>query len=897
MGYHKKFNCFIGKFLSILYIIYNKKKNIFYTGMGSIKMGSINMMLRILVIITFLMAAICLADNRSVGIQYLYPKPGTKYIPPEAKLIVRFKHINPKQIGNLASLFTVSGTKSGPISGTTSLISDGRTIHFMPDHPFQLSEQITVRLMPSKTGDRLVSYLDTSYTFQISSNPDPFASIQETAEHISFPDAAASRKMYKKGNAFEPVVLNGISIPSDFPWIDITINDNPDPGYIFLNNWDGQPYNVIFDNSGAPIWYWRTPDRRRDFKVQKDGNLSMLIRGGYGGGYGHIVLDSTYTVIDVLRAADGYATDEHELQIQPDGHWFVIGIRGEEVDMSQYVDGGRTDATVHVGALQAFSPNGELLLCVSAWELYDIRDTEIENLTGGSFRFPHMNAIDIDEDGHILISSRHMSEVTKIHRETGSIIWRLGGAHSDFTFENDDELNGFRSQHDIRVLGDGHYTVFDNGNLHNPPVSRAVEYALDTTAMTATLVWQFRDTPDKYTDWMGNAQRLPNGNTLINWADGSLPKLTEVRPNGEKAFEMDFVEYAHCYRLFRFPWKGIAKVPYLVVEGNTECITLLFNKFGDSTIDHYNIYGDTRSSPTQLLATTDQSFINLFDLENGKRYWFRVTAVDNMGTQSGYSNEEEVLVNITPPGTNLLFNSDFSDGRTYWNFERSGTATAVGVVDDGVFQFYIVNGGSEIWNVQLYQQDLTLVEGRDYTFAFDAWADEPRIIEAKVGKASDPFTNYSKIGMTYITQEKERYNYPFTMENQTDQDCRVVVNCGNSDIHVYLDNVFLSLGEPNDADLKFVGDPLPQSYKLSGNYPNPFNNATIINYQLSKNSEVELTVYDILGKKVSVLASGMHAAGTHTVRWNASDCPAGIYFIQLKANGRIRDAQKMIYLK
>ena len=101
------------------------------------------------------------------------------------------------------------------------------------------------------------------------------------------------------------------------------------------------------------------------------------------------------------------------------------------------------------------------------------------------------NAIDIDEDGHILIASRHFSEVTKIDRRTGQVIWRLGGPHSDFVFV-DDPLDGFSCLHDIRALGNHHYTLFDNGNDHDPPVSRAVEYELDPNDMTATLIWEYR---------------------------------------------------------------------------------------------------------------------------------------------------------------------------------------------------------------------------------------------------------------------------------------------------------------------------------------------------------------------------------------------------------------------
>src|SRR4029079_2465823 len=90
--------------------------------------------------------------------------------------------------------------------------------------------------------------------------------------------------------------------------------------------------------------------------------------------------------------------------------------------------------------------------------------------------------------------------------------------------------------------GTNRYTLFDNGDLHSPPVSRAVEYELDLTNHTARVVWQYPATPTTslYSFYMGNAQRLPNSNTLINWAVGNLPKLTEVRPNGTKAFEMNW---------------------------------------------------------------------------------------------------------------------------------------------------------------------------------------------------------------------------------------------------------------------------------------------------------------------------------------------------------------------
>ena len=125
--------------------------------------------------------------------------------------------------------------------------------------------------------------------------------------------------------------------------------------------------------------------------------------------------------------------------------------------------------------------------------------------------------------------------------------------------------------------------------FHVPYFSRALEFELDTLNMTVTKVWEFAEDPLTYSRYMGNTQRLPNGNTLINWAVYNKPKLTEVRPDGSKAFEMDFKNGYDCYRTFRYPWKGKAIVPYLVIESWDDRVSLMFNKFGDTDVDHYNI--------------------------------------------------------------------------------------------------------------------------------------------------------------------------------------------------------------------------------------------------------------------------------------------------------------------
>ncbi len=593
----------------------------------------------------------------------------------------------------------------------------------------------------------------------------------------------------------QPMIMsNGVSVPSNFPHINITINDNPDSGYIFIDNRGGlgNAWNIIFDNNGDPVWYLPTGnEERRDFKIQPNGWATMMIRGGYGDGAGFIALNEHYEHVHTFRAVDGYNTDEHEIKVLENGGYLLIGIRDLTVNMSDYIPGDNRIVTVSESCIQEFNANDVRLKTYAGFDYFDLADVWPEELLRSfQIRFPHMNAIDIDNDGNIILSSRHINEITKINRQTKEIIWRLGGAHSDFNFVND-PLNGFFGQHSVRVVGNNRYLLFDNGNFHDPPVSRAVEYELNTNTMTATLKWEYRNPPGtSYSYYMGNVQRLPNGNTLINWAVPDRPKLTEVRPNGTVAFEMNFVDQYECYRVHRFPWHGKAEKPYLIVESHTNRVSLIFNQFGDPDVNYYNIYGGTSPNPTTVLDTSKLTLKNLTNLENGRQYYFRVTSVTN-GLESDYSNEESALVQIIQSGQNMVRNGDFSNAKENWTWELQGSGSAEWFVENGVSHFDISEGGPDIYDVQLRQNGIPLVQGEEYLFEFDAWADADRLIEAKVGQDGGSYLNYSKLGYSYITTQNQHFEYTFTMDDPSDLNSRVVFNTGTSDIDVYIDNISL----------------------------------------------------------------------------------------------------------
>jgi subtilisin-like proprotein convertase family protein len=89
---------------------------------------------------------------------------------------------------------------------------------------------------------------------------------------------------------------------------------------------------------------------------------------------------------------------------------------------------------------------------------------------------------------------------------------------------------------------------------------------------------------------------------------------------------------------------------------------------------------------------------------------------------------------------------------------------------------------------------------------------------------------------------------------------------------------------------------IPNYYSLSQNYPNPFNPVTKITYTLPKSGNVELKVYDILGREVATLVNEVKPAGIYDVNFNASNLASGIYFYRIKA-GDFSSIKKMVLVK
>ena len=76
----------------------------------------------------------------------------------------------------------------------------------------------------------------------------------------------------------------------------------------------------------------------------------------------------------------------------------------------------------------------------------------------------------------------------------------------------------------------------------------------------------------------------------------------------------------------------------------------------------------------------------------------------------------------------------------------------------------------------------------------------------------------------------------------------------------------------------------PKSYLIQSAYPNPFNPTIIINYNLSINTNVTITIHKITGQKIQTLINEFIVSGNHTINWNAKNYPSGIYLIRIQTN-------------
>jgi len=337
-------------------------------------------------------------------------------------------------------------------------------------------------------------------------------------------------------------------------------------------------YLMVLNNDGTPYAYKELPDDYAyDFKVQPNGLISyaqFTHHHSYSGG-GHCIhtlLDQNLEIVEEIQLANGYFAEAHDFQLLPNGHALLFGYYVSQVDMSPLTLGGHPAAQVTGGIVQELDAERNALFQWRTWDTYDLTASPTSRAITSTW---HLNAISMDVDGNIFVATP--LEVKKINRQTGQILYHLGGDENEFTFAGDGADPSHMGGHSFHRIANGHVLIYDNGNRKGSRSSQVHEYRLDEENKIAELVWSYVPETSIPAWHRGNAQRLPNGNTFIGWGGASgksIPTCSEVTPEGEVVFELYFDNpQVESYRAFRMPFppevEGTEVLDFELASGNT----------------------------------------------------------------------------------------------------------------------------------------------------------------------------------------------------------------------------------------------------------------------------------------------------------------------------------------
>jgi arylsulfate sulfotransferase len=250
--------------------------------------------------------------------------------------------------------------------------------------------------------------------------------------------------------------------------------------------------------------------------------------------------------------------DHHDLVLLEDDHYIVAA------NVTKVVNNIPASLTGGVAASRTVVPS--ILQEVKAgraifeWDGSAFPEFYTAAVLDGNFADPaglpdymHFNSIQVDTDGNLIASFRNVSQVVKINRSTGAILWRLGGPNSDFPL-----ATGQRSsaQHFARRNADGTISLHDNGNLNTPQVTRGLSYRLDESRKVVT---DFRAAGYQgiFSVATGSTQFLPGNRMFTNWGvvDSAIVDVSEIDPDTQVAqFTLRFTAGNYfSYRAIKIP--------------------------------------------------------------------------------------------------------------------------------------------------------------------------------------------------------------------------------------------------------------------------------------------------------------------------------------------------------
>jgi hypothetical protein len=503
---------------------------------------------------------------------------------------------------------TVTGSQSGPHRGRLLAYSQGDGASFVPERPFAQGERVSVHAELVQSGHAT----PFAWSFTVAVRDRPGSSSAAVVGVAKNPDARGSTPREYQSFHSRP----GLRPPD----VTVSSQDRTATGDLFLAPYAGvgQYGPMILNPHGQLIWFKALSPpgtRAGNLRVQSyEGKPVLtwwqdpLIAGGSRTA-GDVIANSAYETIAVVRAGNGYQPDLHEFQITPQATALITVY--DAIDCNLSTVGGPRDGAVADTLMQEIDLRTGLVM----YEWHSLDHVPLESsysspsTTSRAVPFDdfHINSVNVEQDGDLLIDSRNTWAAYDVDPRTGQVRWELGGKRSSFKMGPG---TATAWQHDAVQLPDGAITFFDNGaSPKEQPQSRAIEVALDTQDMTATLVRSYAHENPLVADSQGNLQVTTEGDWMVGW--GQAGYFSELAPTGQVLFNAHLPPAWESYRTFVFPWSGDpSQPPALVVTrapGAATAVTVYASWNGATEVASWRALAGSSSTSLSPVASAPKA--------------------------------------------------------------------------------------------------------------------------------------------------------------------------------------------------------------------------------------------------------------------------------------------------
>lgn len=206
-----------------------------------------------------------------------------------------------------------------------------------------------------------------------------------------------------------------------------------------------------------------------------------------------------------------FGLDVHDFVLLSDNHYIALAYNRRMVNNIPASIGTGGTAFIDASVIQEVQ-DGQVIW---QWEGNDYPEFYTTSVEGNNYNiqtkaqdYMHVNAMAVnDADGNLLVSMRNCNQIIKVNRQTGQVLWRLGGTTSDFPLTPDMQ---FLRQHHVSFADGGHtLMLLDNGDITLRPFSRILEFQLNESSHAVNGYKAFR-IPEPFTQFTGSVQKMGN---------------------------------------------------------------------------------------------------------------------------------------------------------------------------------------------------------------------------------------------------------------------------------------------------------------------------------------------------------------------------------------------------